>query len=124
MTLSLSLYRDTRRKLAEALRPILSDGLKCFALYGAGEAAELAYLTLREVGIEPVAVYAGDGQTSFLGLPVEPKEKLTTAAVDRVIVASFGPMSAEDREDLRRLVPEEKLIFLDRMPLEGSGRSE
>ena len=114
MTLSLALYKQTRRTLREALRPLVTDGVTRFALYGVGEAAELAYLTLREHGVEPVAVYAEGSGGSFLGLPVLAKEEIPNAAADRVIVASFGPTSDKQLVDLLELIPREKLILLGR----------
>jgi len=44
---ALGLYRRTRQTLREALGGVLRDGAGRIALYGTGEAAELAYLTLR-----------------------------------------------------------------------------
>ncbi|MBI3457058.1 MAG: winged helix-turn-helix transcriptional regulator [Candidatus Rokubacteria bacterium] len=114
MRFSLYLYGQTRRTLREALEPLIAEDHKRFALYGTGEAAELAYLTLREVGVDPIAVFHGEGGTRFLGLPVLPKEQLTEVPVDRVIVASFDGMTERQLEDLQRLVPGDKLIVLGR----------
>ena len=60
MVYSLHLYRRTRQTLRESLGRMAADGLKRVAFYGAGEAAELAYLTLRELGLEPVAVFGDE----------------------------------------------------------------
>jgi DNA-binding MarR family transcriptional regulator len=114
MTLSLALYKETRAALSEVLRPLVKDGVTRFALLGVGEAAELAYLTLRELGLDAVGVYGDSAGGSFLGFPVLPKEDLADARCDRVIVASFGPMNEGELADLLRLVPQEKLIVLGR----------
>ena len=114
VSLSLSLYKQTRERLREALRPVTLDGLKRIALYGTGEAAELAYLTLKEVGLDPIAAYGDGGPQNFLGLAVYPKEELRGASVDRVVVASFGPMTEAALAELLQLVPKERLIFLGR----------
>jgi len=42
------------KDLHEALRPVTVGGLKGIALYGTGEAAELAYATLKEIGPDPM----------------------------------------------------------------------
>lgn len=115
MSFSLVLYGQTRRALRDSLAPLIAENHKRFALYGTGEAAELAYLTLREVGLEPVAVYGDGSQATFLGLPVFRTEELTAAPVDRVIVASFGPTSEAEQANLARFVSQEKLIFLHRL---------
>jgi len=114
VSLSLALYRQTRARLREAIQPMILAGPKRLALYGTGEAAELAYLTLREMGLEPVAVYSDTAESTFLGLLVYPKRDLAGSDVDRVIVASFQPISDEALAELEQLVPDEKLIFLNR----------
>ena len=114
VSLSLALYKQTRGRLRDAIQPLILAGPKRLALYGMGEAAELAYLTLREMGVEPLAVYADTADGSFLGLPVYPKGELAGSDIDRVIVASFQPISDEALAELTQLIPDEKLIFLNR----------
>jgi hypothetical protein len=114
VSLSLALYKQTRGRLRDAIQPMILAGPKRLALYGTGEAAELAYLTLREMGLEPVAVYADTAEGSFLGLLVYPKRDLAGSDADRVIVASFQPISDDALAELKQLVPDEKLIFLNR----------
>jgi DNA-binding MarR family transcriptional regulator len=114
MTLSMALYRQTRAALGEVLRPLVNDGVTRFALLGVGEAAELAYLTLRELGVDVVGVYGASAGGTFLGFPVLPCERVAEARCDRVIVASFGPVSESELAELLRLVPQEKLIVLGR----------
>ena len=115
MTLSMALYRETRAALSDGLRPLVKAGVTRFALLGVGEAAELAYLTLRELGLDAVGVYGETAGGTFLGFPVLAKKELAEARCDRVIVASFGPMSESELEDLLRFVPQEKLIMLGRV---------
>jgi hypothetical protein len=110
---SLWLYKQTRGTLAGALRPLIDIGLKRYALYGVGEPAELAYLTLREVGLEPVGVFAEHGGGEFLGLPVRPTAELAAADYDRVIAAVFMPVADGALEALRAVVAGDKLIFLE-----------
>jgi DNA-binding MarR family transcriptional regulator len=88
MTYWASLYRRARRTLREGLEPFLARGGQRIALYGTGEAAELAYLTLRERGLEPVAVFDKGGGGVFLGHPVRDVRELAAADVDGVIVAA------------------------------------
>src|SRR5215831_11908379 len=53
MAYSLRLYRRARQRLRESLGRLPASA-KRIALYGTGEAAELAYLTLKELGLEPM----------------------------------------------------------------------
>src|SRR2546421_4998546 len=60
MSYALNLYRRARQTLREALSHLPGNGMKRIALYGTGEAAELAYLTLKESGLEPIGGFSGD----------------------------------------------------------------
>jgi hypothetical protein len=110
---SLWLYKHTRGKLAETLRPLVETGVKRYALYGIGEPAELAYLTLRQAGLEPTGIFAEDACGEFLGLPVRPTAELACADWDRVIVAAFMPVADGALAALNTVVPDDKLIFLE-----------
>jgi DNA-binding MarR family transcriptional regulator len=95
---ALNLYRRTRQTLREALGGLGQRGLKRIALYGTGDAAELAYLTLKECGLEPVGVYARDGGATFLGFPVQPLRGLDAQELDGLVIATFDrpePLLAE-----------------------------
>lgn len=48
--------REMRRKTREALTPFVLQGKKRVVFYGSNEAAELAYLAVRELGMKLVAV--------------------------------------------------------------------
>ena len=111
MTLSLTLYQETREVLRAALRPLVSAGQRRVALYGTGEAAELAYLTLREIGVDPIGVFADGNGAMFLGMRVAPVAELADADVDQIVVAKFT-IADEELATLRKLVPRDRLIFL------------
>jgi DNA-binding MarR family transcriptional regulator len=88
MAYSLDLYRRARRTLRQSLGGLADGGAKRIALCGTGEAAEVAYLTLKELGLEPVGVFGTDGGL-FLGYPVQPLAGLGSVDLDAVIVATF-----------------------------------
>ncbi len=93
MDYSRQLYRETRMALRQKLLPLVQHGRVQVALYGTEEAAELAFLTLRELGLEVKTVFSEDGAgTAFLGLPVHPLGELTPDRAKLVIVASFTPV--------------------------------
>ena len=92
MDYSRQLYRETRMVLRQKLRPLVQHGRSQVTLYGTEEAAELAFLTLRELGLEVKAVLSEGGEgMAFLGLPVRSLRELTPDGADLVIVASFTP---------------------------------
>lgn len=89
MRYSLNLYREARRTFRDALIPLAGAGARRMALYGTGDAAELAYLTLRELGFELAGVFDKRGGRLFLGTPVQDRAELADASYDRIIIATF-----------------------------------
>jgi hypothetical protein len=108
---SLQLYGQVQQTLS-ALGPLAEDGVKRVALCGTGEAAELAYLTLRELGLEPARIFDDTPGGLFLGVAVRLLGDLAAETFDRVIVATFED-STQALATLRRLgVPRECVITL------------
>lgn len=123
MNYSLVIYRRTRETLRETLGHLHGNGMKRIALYGLGEAAELAYITLREFGLEPVGIFADVAEGSFLGFPVRPLAELSPDDVDGVIVATLDRPEPH-LEALRQLgFPAGKLLTL-RRPVLPAGQGE
>jgi DNA-binding MarR family transcriptional regulator len=122
MSYSLNLYRRARQTLRESLGRLADGGAKRIALYGTGEAAEVAYLTLKELGLEPVGVFAQHDSGRFLGFPVRAVAALGADEFDVVIVASFErpePLLVE----LGLLgLPRERILTL-RQPRADAGRN-
>jgi DNA-binding MarR family transcriptional regulator len=122
MSYSLNLYRRTRQNLREALAPLPERGMKRIALYGTGDAAELAYLTLREFSLEPIGVFAREAGGEFLGLPVRAREELADGGFDAVILGTFDRPEQHIAELTRLGVPRAKCITLRRaLPANGAG---
>jgi hypothetical protein len=111
---SLNLFRRTRDNLREAMGHLGDNGMKRIALCGVGEAAELAYLTLKEFGLEPVGVFAGEGGGQFLGLPIRPVSELPTADVDGIVIATFDKPDQHLAALARMGIPAQKLLTLRR----------
>ena len=86
---SLRLYRRTRETLREALGHLLLGGVKRIAIYGVGEAAELAYLTLKEFGVEPIGIFADEPGAQFLGFPVRDVRQLLDEELEGIVLATF-----------------------------------
>ncbi len=115
MVYSLQLFRRTRGNLRETMARFHQSGMKRFALCGVGEAAELAYLTLREFGLEPVGIFDRQAGGQFLGFPVRPLAELAPEDVDGVIVATFDRPEQHVAELGRLGVPAGKCLTLSRL---------
>jgi len=122
MAYSLRLFRRTRGNLRETMARLHAEGMKRFALCGVGEAAELAYLTLREFGLEPVGVFDRAAGGQFLGFPVRALADLDPDETDGVIVATFDRPEQRVAELTRLGVPPERCLTLRRLATPGPGR--
>lgn len=112
MEYSLRLYAQARAHLKAVLQPLAILGHKRIAVYGTGEAAELAYLSLKELGLEPVAIFSADGAGEFLGMPVQDGRTQDMAGYDLIIVATLEKSDSRVEELIRQGVPREKLLPL------------
>ena len=110
-------YREARQSLQAALHPLTEDGHKRIAFYGTGEAAEVAYLCLKEVGLDLAAVFESEDSEKFLGLPIQRLEELSPNEFDQVVVTSFISQEvteAKVQELLRLGVPRDQIVTLQR----------
>ena len=115
---SLEYYGQVRRFLREQLLQLAERGLHRVVLFGAGEIAEVVYLTIQEVGLTLVGIL-GDPirRTTFFNLPVRSPEEIPSLSFDRIILATLHPPE-EDSNLLHRFgVPHFKIIHLPEYPI-------
>lgn len=122
MDYSLHLYGEVRQHLRTALQECAASG-KRVAIYGRGEAAELAYLSLKESGLEPVAVFDKDNGQDFLGIHVRPIAEHPQVEFDLVIVATLDRSGQQAADLLAAGVPREKLFPLRQEPASKKGKT-
>ena len=113
MDYSLHLYGEVRQHLRGVLQECAAADRRV-AIYGRGEAAELAYLSLKECGLEPVAVFDVDGGDDFLGMPVRPLRDHGQVTYDLIIVATLESSGQQVAALIKDGVPPEKLFPLRR----------
>jgi DNA-binding MarR family transcriptional regulator len=121
MIYSLNLFRRTRETLRASLALLVGQGMKRIALYGPGEAAELAYLTLKEFGLEPVGIFAPSAGGDFLGFAVQAASELRAEDIDAVVVATFERPEADVEMLVRGGLPPAKCLTLRRLTPAGNG---
>jgi DNA-binding Lrp family transcriptional regulator len=115
MDYSLHLYSDVRRHLRRVLQECSATNRRV-AIFGRGEAAELAYLSLKEAGLEPVAIFDVDGGEDFLGMPVRAIREHDQVSYDLMIIATLERASPQLANLLNDGVPENKLFPLRQEP--------
>jgi DNA-binding MarR family transcriptional regulator len=88
---SYEFYKGSRQKLRKLFRRLEAKGVRRVVFYGAGDMAEIAYLSLQETGIELAAV-ADDGKAGkrFLGKTVLTPSDIKTLHFDRIILTASG----------------------------------
>ncbi|MFH0786367.1 MAG: winged helix-turn-helix transcriptional regulator [Pseudomonadota bacterium] len=113
MDYSLYLFRETRNTLREGLESLVDQGIRRVAIYGTSEAAELAFLTLRDLGLEVPVIISGDGyKGTFLGLPVLSLAEISGEELDLIIVASFTKEVKDIADITNQGFPRERILTL------------
>lgn len=120
---TLQFYLEARRLVRERLEPLYSRGLRRVGIYGTDNVAELVYLVVKEVGLEPVAVFDDrKAGREWLGFRVRAVDSLRADELDAVVLAELH------RADMKRFVeahPELPCVTLrpvdtDRQPDPGT----
>ena len=113
MKYSFNFYKDLRLRLNKVLLAIEEEKAHKIVFYGAGEIAEIAYLSLQETRLNLVAI-VDDFKVgkSFFGKKVEPAEFVADIVYDRVIVAALASKERIYKKALELGVAEEKLILI------------
>lgn len=89
---SLEFYREARRRSAQVCRDLSEGGVRRIAFLGLGELAEIAYLGVREWGLELAEVYDGSRVgREFFGRQVQPLEDVPASGAEAIVVTSFNP---------------------------------
>jgi predicted transcriptional regulator len=121
MAHSLGVYRNVRRHLSDALRSCRVESGDRIAVFGIGEAAELVYLSLKEKGLEPVAIFAHEGGGTFLGMRIRGLDEFSAVTFDRLLVATLDRPDELIEQLTEAGVSSDKLVTLEAMPAVKEG---
>ena len=106
-----SLYRITRQDYLNLFRRLHTSGVRSVSFCGVDEVAEIAYLSLRETGLELAAVMDDDHEgESFFDTRVSSLDRGLAGAGRRIVITSVKKGEALAAELLRRGI-EEKVIL-------------
>jgi DNA-binding Lrp family transcriptional regulator len=119
MEYSLRLFRESRAHLREMLQPCIAKPSTRVAIFGTGEAAELAYLCLKELGVEPVAFFAANGDSKLFNLPVRAIADHPSVPFDTMIVATLEDPAPQMTLLEQNGIGRERLLLL-RQPRRGA----
>lgn len=111
MKYSLDFYRDARQLLRRSLTVAVAQQQRV-AIYGTGDAAELVFLLLRDMGLDLVAVFAAESNGRFLGLPVLAITDHSSVTYDLLIVAVLERPAGTAKLLRQCGVPDSKVLLL------------
>jgi len=112
---SLHLYSEVRHHLRGMLHECAASGSRV-AIYGRGEAAEIAYLSLKEFRLEPIAIFDEEAGDDFLGMPVRPIAEHTDVPYDLIVVATLESSGRQWASLVKDGIPPDKLFPLRQLP--------
>jgi len=89
---TMQFYREARRRSAEVAAKLKKEGVRRIAFLGVSELGEIAFLGVREHGLDLVEVF-DDARAGgeFLGLIVKSVKELQTSQAERILVTAFDP---------------------------------
>ena len=92
---SYNFYKEARQKLRDLYNDLENQSLTRIIFYGAGDLAEIAYISLQETGIQLVAIVDDTKMgTRFMKFVVTDPIQLETFAYDRILVTTINSRSA------------------------------
>ena len=82
-------YKDARQKLHNLFAELENGGEKHIIFYGAGDLAEIAYISLQETSIELIAIVDDDNQgKKFMGYLIEQPSQLESKHFDKLLITT------------------------------------
>jgi DNA-binding MarR family transcriptional regulator len=111
---SLEFYRNARGNLHKLFEYLITQGVRRVVLYGTGDFAEIAFISLQETSIQMLAI-VDDNKIGekFLGGVVKDPATLNSLSFDRVLVTSMISKDKVLEKVLEQGIPQSKVVVLD-----------
>jgi len=88
---SYNFYKEARQKLRDLYTELESQDVSAIVFYGAGDLAEIAYLSLQQTNIKLVAVVDDEKKGErFTRYIVEHPDRLAALTFDRILITSLN----------------------------------
>ena len=88
---SFEFYRETRQMLRDLYAELETQGVRRIVFYGAGDLAEIAYLSLQQSCIELVAVVDdGKAGNNFMEFTIVHTDRIESLWFDRILITSVN----------------------------------
>ncbi|CAB1075900.1 Transcriptional regulator, MarR family [Olavius algarvensis Delta 1 endosymbiont] len=88
-------YREARQKLRNLYAELENQGIANLVFYGAGDLAEIAYISLQQTSLQLVAIVDDEKiDIRFMKIPVTDPAHLDTISYDRIVVTAVNSRGA------------------------------
>jgi DNA-binding MarR family transcriptional regulator len=92
---SYSFYKEARQKLRDLYAELENQGITRIVFYGAGDLAEIAYISLQETAIQLIAIVDDEKMdTRFMKFPVTNPAHLDAISYDKILVTTINSRKA------------------------------
>jgi len=107
-------YKEARKKLRNLYAELEYQGIANLVFYGAGDLAEIAYISLQQTSMKLIAII-DDEKTDirFMKIPVMDPAHLDTISFDRIIVTAVNSRSAILKRLAQRGIPPDLVIQIN-----------
>ena len=91
MQTSINFFKDARQRIDSIYRQMISDGVTKVLIWGDGEIAELAYVSMRGLPLQLVGVIDGENTNQgFFGHNIYSFNDVLKLEYDAILIASFS----------------------------------
>ena len=110
---SLKYYKNARAQMRALFHILAEQGARTVVFIGAGELAEIAFISLQETPILLAAI-ADDRKTGkkFLGFTVKPQDDVSNMACDKILITDMEEADTIRNRLKEKGVAPEKIILL------------
>ena len=111
---SFQFYKSARQKLRILFSGLTKNGNKKIVFYGAGDLAEIAYISLQEVPIELVAI-VDDNKSGeiFMDFVIAGPDYLSTIDFDKIIITSIDETEKILQNILKKGISPNKVAMME-----------
>ena len=106
-------YKDTRQKFKNLFSDFKDQGVTKIAFYGAGELAEIAYISLQEFEIALVAVFDDSRNGKFFyGRHIEDQDNLPNFDFEKILVTDNNNLNFNKTNLIIKGIPSDKIACI------------
>jgi len=111
---SYNFYKEARQKLRNLCLELENQGITRIVFYGAGDLAEIAYISLQETAIQLIAIVDDEKMdTRFMKYNVTDPAFLDTISYDKILVTTINSRHAILEKIAQRGIPSNQVIEIN-----------